>query len=203
MPPSPTRPVAARAGWGRRPVACASAHERSRSASHGLRGSKRAVEIRADRAPDAAALETGLAVVAEARDDSPERLRAGIETRTACMVLETRDRPRLTRHELAGEQHIADHPPLAGLGLVGKEAGSGQGRAVSPPIAAAEQLVAAADCEQRRTAVDGSNGWRLRVRRDQGRSAPARGPGRRRCRGDRERRVRARRRRSPARRSAP
>ena len=71
---------------------------------------------------DAAALEAGLAVVAEAGDDAAERLGAGVEPRAAGMVLEARDRPPLTRDELALEQDVADHAPLAGDRLVREEA---------------------------------------------------------------------------------
>src|SRR5204863_774261 len=55
---------------------------------------ERAVQVRADRACQPAALEAALAVVAEPRDDAPERLGVRVEVRAACVVLETGDRPR-------------------------------------------------------------------------------------------------------------
>ena len=55
---------------------------------------ERPVEVRADRAAGAAALEAALAVVAEAGDDAAERLGAGVEPRAAGVVLEAGERPR-------------------------------------------------------------------------------------------------------------
>ena len=65
------------------------------------------------------------------------------------MVLEACDRPALPRHELALEQHVADHPPFPRDGLVREEPDAGERRAVAVEVAAAEQLIAAADGEQR------------------------------------------------------
>jgi hypothetical protein len=67
------------------------------------------------------------------------------------MVLEPGER--LSR-PFALEQHVADHPPLAGDRLVGEETDPGHRFAVVATVAAAEQLVAAADGEQRRAALD-------------------------------------------------
>ena len=97
----------------------------------------------------------------------------------------------LARLELAVEQHVADHPPLAGDRVEREEPDARQLLAVEAAVAAAEQLVAAADREQRRAARD-----RLAQRappspRDPPRRAPARGPGRRRRRRGRARRGRA------------
>ena len=94
------------------PVACASASASRRSASHGLRGQQRAVEVRAVDAAGAAALVAGLAVVAEARDHAAERLGALVEVRAAGVVLEAGERARSGPG--AVEQHVADHAPLAG-----------------------------------------------------------------------------------------
>ena len=87
------------------------------------------------------------------------------------MVLEAGDRPPLAGHELALEQDVADHPPLARDRLVREEADARAARvAVAVEIAAAEELVAAADGEQRRAAVDrrlDRRALRDEVRRDQ------------------------------------
>src|SRR5207245_1071868 len=57
--------------------------------------------------------------------------------------------------ELAREQHVADHAALAGDRLVRKEPGAFEQHTVTTSVAAPEQLVAAADGEQGRAAVDG------------------------------------------------
>ena len=71
------------------------------------------------------------------------------------MVLEAGDRPSLTRDELALEQDVADHPLLAGHGLVREEADPRHRVAVAAEVAAPEQLVPAADREQRGAVRDG------------------------------------------------
>ena len=63
----------------------------------------------------------GRAVVAEARDHAAERLGAVVEERSPGVVLEARERLAGRRVELALEQHVADHPPLAGDRLVREE----------------------------------------------------------------------------------
>ncbi len=120
----------------------------------GIARQERPVEIGADDAPGAAALEAAFAVVAEAREHPSERLGTGVEVRTAGMVLEAGDRPPLSGLELALDQDVADHAALAGDGLQRKQADSGHVLAVEAAIAAAEQLVAAADRERGRSAVD-------------------------------------------------
>ena len=52
------------------------------------------MQVRADRAADAAALVAALAVVAEAGDHAPERLGALVEDRAAGVVLEAGQRAR-------------------------------------------------------------------------------------------------------------
>ena len=106
------------------------------------------------RAADAAALEARLAVVAEARDDAAERLAPGVEARAAGVVLEAGERPALAGLELALEQDVADHPPLARDRLVREEPDAGHVDAVAVAVAAAEQLVAAADGEHGGAARD-------------------------------------------------
>src|SRR5437879_518936 len=76
----------------------------------GSAGQQGAMEIRADRAADAAAFPTALAVVAEAGDDPAERLRARIELRAPRVVLEAGERPAQPGLQLALEQNVADHP---------------------------------------------------------------------------------------------
>ena len=112
------------------------------------------MEVGADRAADADALVARLAVVPEPGDDAAERLGAGIEPGSARMVLETRDGSALAGHELAFEQDVADHPPLARNGVVREEADAGEQLALLVDIAAAKELVAAADGEERCAGVD-------------------------------------------------
>ena len=108
------------------------------------------MQVGADRPPDPDALVAGLTVVPEAGDDAAERLGARVEPRPAGVVLEAGDRPALSWDELGLEQDVADHPPLAGDGLVREEADAGHRVAVPARVAAAQQLVAATDGEQRR-----------------------------------------------------
>ena len=124
------------------------------------------MQIRADRAAEPAAFVAALAVVAEAGDDAPERLGAGVEPRPARVVLEAGERLAVARLELALEQHVADHPPLAGDGLERQEPDARHVLAVEAAVAAAEQLVAAAHREQRGAAVDDRLDQRLRLRRE-------------------------------------
>ena len=173
--------AAARAPAARRRLRCASACESSQSASHGLRGSSGPWRYVPTARPSAAALEAALAVVAEAGDDAAERLGAGVEPRAAGVVLEARERAALARLELALEQHVADHPPLAGDRLERQQADAGHVLAVEAAVAAAEQLVAAAHGEQRGAAVDAPPPSAAPPsRRGSPRRAAARGPGRRR-----------------------
>src|SRR5262249_56889334 len=80
------------------------------------------VEVRTDHGAGAAALEPAFPVVAEAGQHAAERLGAGIETCSSGMVLEAGERPLLPGLELALDQDVADHPPLACDGLEGEEA---------------------------------------------------------------------------------
>ena len=64
------------------------------------------------------------------------------------MVLEPGERPLLARKG-ALEQDIADHPPLARVGLQREHPGAREVAAVAVAVAAAEELVAAADGECR------------------------------------------------------
>ena len=83
------------------------------------------------------------------------------------MVLEAGER-------LAGpgalEQDVADHAPLAGDGVQRQQAGAGQLDAAQVAVVRAEQLVAAADGEERGAALDRVAqrlGARREVRRDE------------------------------------
>src|SRR5687768_2851418 len=118
----------------------------------GVPREERAVEVRPDRTADAAAFESALSVVPEARDDAAESLGTRIEHRAPGVVLEARQKLALAGLELAFEEHVADHAALAGHCLVRKEADAREHRAVAPAVGAAEQLVAAADREDRRAA---------------------------------------------------
>ena len=125
---------------------------------------ERAVEIGADRATDAAAFVAALAVVPEAGDDAAERLGTGIEPRAARVVLEAGERLPVARLELALEQDVADHPPLARDGLERQQADARHVLAVEAAVAAPEQLVAAAHREQCGAAADDRLVQRLRLR---------------------------------------
>ena len=72
---------------------------------------QRAVQVRPDRAPDAAALEPALAVVAEAVDDAAERQRAVVEVRAAGVVLEARERPRPAQSQSSSTSPIIRRSP--------------------------------------------------------------------------------------------
>src|SRR4051812_15992784 len=114
----------------------------------GVAGEERAVEVRADGTAEAAALEAGAAVVPEPVDHAAQRLGALVQVRAAGMVLEAGERLLETRLELALEQDVADHAPVAGNGLVREDAGARLLASVLVAVEAAEQLVAAADGEQ-------------------------------------------------------
>ena len=101
------------------------------------------------------------------------------------VVLEARER--LARPG-AVEQHVADHPRSPGDRVQRQDPDPRQLLACDVAVEAAEQLVAAADGEERRAVVD-RLAQRVRLaRRGRARRAPARGPGRRRRRRGRSRR---------------
>src|SRR5439155_14958712 len=114
-----------------------------------------AVEVRPDRAPDAAALPAALAVVAEPGDDAAEWLRARIQACPACVILEARKRAADPGLELALEQDVADHARVAGDRVEGEEADPGQFGTAEVTVGAPEELVPAADREQRDAAGNG------------------------------------------------
>src|SRR5262245_56696933 len=87
---------------------------------------QRPVEVRADRIPEAHALEAAGAVVSEPGDHAPERHGAGVESGDARVVLEAGQRPPHARVELALEEAVADHPALAGNRLVREEPRAGK-----------------------------------------------------------------------------
>ena len=124
------------------------------------------MQIRPDRAPEPAPLVAALPVVPEACDDSAERLGARVEASPARVVLEAGDRTRVARIELALEEHVADHPPLARDGLEGQQPDAGHVFAVEAAIAASEQLVAAAHRKERRAAGGDCLFQRLGLRRE-------------------------------------
>ena len=111
------------------------------------------MQVRADRAADAAPLLAALAVVPEARQDPPERDGPGIQPRAARVVLEPRKRAPDARLELALEQDVADHTTLAGDGLEREQPDAGQVGAVEVAIGASKELIAAADGKKRRAGL--------------------------------------------------
>ena len=114
------------------------------------------MEVRPDRGPDTAALVPRLPVVPEPGDHAAEWHRTRVEECPSGVVLEAGERAPVPRLELALEQDIADHAPLARHRLVGEETRPGRKRRRTGPVAAAEELVAAAHGEQR-----GAAGHRL------------------------------------------
>ena len=114
---------------------------------------QRTVEIRADRATDAAPLEAGLAIVSEPVENAAERGRARVEHRSSAVVLEARDRPPLAV-ELALEEHVADHPPLAADGVERKDAGARQLDTRAVAVRATEELISATDGKHRGATLD-------------------------------------------------
>ena len=84
------------------------------------------MEIRPDDPAGAATLEAALTVVSEARHHTAERLGAVFEDRPPRVVLESGDRPTVARLELALEQHVTDHPPVAGHRMERKHPRAGQ-----------------------------------------------------------------------------
>src|SRR5262249_34515907 len=114
---------------------------------------QRPVEIGADRAADAAALAAALAIVPETGDDASERLGTLVEHRPPGMVLEPPERLLLAR-ERALEQPVADHPPVARVGLQREPRRAREVAPVAVPVEPAEQLVAAADGERSGAAGD-------------------------------------------------
>ena len=113
------------------------------------------MEIRADDAARPASFVAALAVVAVARHDAAERLGAGIEPSPARVVLEAGERVPHARLELALEEHVSDHSRVARHGLEREEADARHVLAVEAAVAAPEQLVAAADREERGAAGRG------------------------------------------------
>src|SRR5581483_6636343 len=101
--------------------------------------------------PGAAALVARHSVVAEPGDHAPERLRALVEDRPAGVVLETREGLPGPR---AVEEHVADHPRLARDRVQRQQPDPGKVGAGDIAVGTAEQLVAAADREERGAAFD-------------------------------------------------
>ena len=116
---------------------------------------ERAVQVRADRAPDAAALEAALAVVPEARDDAAERLRA---RRRAASGPAWFSNPASVRGSPGSSSHSSRTSPIIRRSPAtvssGKRPTPGWLGAARVEVEAPEQLVAAAHGEQRGAAVD-------------------------------------------------
>lgn len=113
------------------------------------------VQVGADRTPHATTFESRLSVVPEPVEHPSERLGTWIETGLPGVVLESRDRPALTRLELTLEEHVADHSRGARDGLMGEEADARHQRTVTPSISTAEELISTTHGEQRGALVDG------------------------------------------------
>src|SRR4029450_1605977 len=127
------------------PMRCASACASEQSARPGIPGQQRPVEVRPNYAADPAAFESALPVVSEAGNHATQRLRTGVEERSAGVVLETGERPTAAGLELTFEQHVADHPALAGGGVEREETHAGQLDAAPLAVEPPEQLIPAAD----------------------------------------------------------
>ena len=84
------------------------------------------MEIRPDGRLDPGTLQAVLAVVPEACDDPAQGLGAGVQMSSARMVLEAGKRPPIPGLELAFEQDVADHAPLAGDRVVWEEPDPGE-----------------------------------------------------------------------------
>ena len=167
---------------------CAAACASSQSANHGFRGSSGPCRYVPTTRPGPAALVAARAVVAEARDDPAERLRAVVQDRPARRGSRTRRACAAPRLELALEQHVADHPPLAG-DRVQRQGGR---RRAAPTRSGRGSSARAAGSRRRPRARRRRPRPPRRapaLRRCPARSGPARDPGRRRCRGGRARRA--------------
>ena len=112
------------------------------------------MEIGADRAPEATALEARRPVVPEAVRDASERLGVGIQQGAPGVVLEPGKLPGGAGLELTLQEHVADHPRRARDGLVAEEARTRHERAVAAAIPASEELVPATDREEGRSLGD-------------------------------------------------
>ena len=131
---------------------------------------QRSVQIRPDRAADTTALPAAHTVVAETGDDPTERDGARIEPRPPGVVLEARERSADTRLQLALEQDVADHPPLAGHRLEREEPDPGQVDPLEVAIRPTEELIPAAHRQHGRACLRrGQHAVRLRdeVARDE------------------------------------
>src|SRR3954470_23775795 len=103
------------------------------------------MEVGAEHAPGATALQATLPVVAEAGQHAAERLGAVLEDRPARVVLEAGERAPLARLERALEQDVADHPALAGDRVQRQQAHTGQLVAALVAVDVPEELISAAD----------------------------------------------------------
>ena len=112
------------------------------------------MQVRPERPSGPAAFEARRAVVPVPGDHASERHGTRVQHRPTRVVLEARDRPSRRLVQRAFEEHVADHATLTRERLVREERCALEPRAVPPAVAATEELVAAADGEQRRSPVD-------------------------------------------------
>ena len=174
---------------GRRRPACASACASSQSASHGLRGSSgpwRYVPMTRPARQPSKPHSPSLPKPATTR---PSGSAPGSRRVRPAWFSKPGQRPPLARLELALEQHVADHAPLAGDRLEREEPDARQLLAVDSRGSRGR----AAGSRRRRRAPPRRRRRRPRAaappsRRGPARRAPARGPGRRRRRRGRARR---------------
>jgi hypothetical protein len=129
------------------------------------------VEVGPDDPAHTTAFEAALAIIAEAGDDPPEWMRAWIEPGSTDVVLEAGKRSSDPGLELALEQYVTDHASFPRDRVEREQSDAGQLCPVEVSVRAPEQLVAAADCEHRGSAVHSpTHVFRLRgqILRDQG-----------------------------------
>src|SRR5512133_3807102 len=120
----------------------------------GVARQERAVQVRPDSTPDAAALPAAHAVVAEPGHHAAEWLSACVEVCPSRMVLESGQCPTDARLELALQQDVTDHACIPGDGVEREHADPRQLGTVEVAVRAAEELVPTADREHGRACGD-------------------------------------------------
>jgi hypothetical protein len=103
------------------------------------------MQISADGTTQTAALVAALAVVSEAGENAAQRLRVRVEDGTTGVILEAGEQASFPGGELAREQDVADHPPLARDRAEREEPDARKLGAAPIAVEAPEKLVPAAD----------------------------------------------------------
>src|SRR5205807_6853631 len=106
---------------------------------------ERTVQVRSDGTTDATAFPAALAVVPESCHHAAQRRGARVEPRAPRVILEPGECSPDARLEVALEQHVSDHPSLAGDGLEWKEPDPRQLDAAQVAVETAAQPGTAAD----------------------------------------------------------